>query len=666
MGVHTSGYLTATVTNYVGGVAGYVGGALQDCSNSAQITANEASNVGGLAGYLGYTNSYILSNLSNSGAVVGKDYVGGIIGSVNSHAGWSHNDAVYNIQMDKIVNTGSIIGANYTAGCIGYYNGSIDGSYSDGYAILTVTNMENNADVKGTTYVGGLFGYAYSDSTASQILKSKSSGSITAEAYVGGLAGRLEQIKLIECNNVGSRVTATSYVADTTVYDAYVGGYVGWGYYIENCHNAVDIIYDNRGSYVGGIAGRNEGDLINCSNTANITAASANYVGGLVGLLNCTNSYKVSDVSNSGAVVGKDYVGGIIGSVNSHAGWSHNDAVYNIQMDKIVNTGSIIGANYTAGCIGYYNGSIDGSYSDGYAILTVTNMENNADVKGTTYVGGLFGYAYSDSTASQILKSKSSGSITAEAYVGGLAGRLEQIKLIECNNVGSRVTATSYVADTTVYDAYVGGYVGWGYYIENCHNAVDIIYDNRGSYVGGIAGRNEGDLINCSNTANITAASANYVGGLVGLLNCTNSYKVSDVSNSGAVVGKDYVGGVIGKANSRATWSHNDSTYIISFRNVKNSGNVTGENDVAGLIGFMDAAITGSYSDGSAIVTILESTNSGSIEGTSNVGSYIGEFYSDNSKSTLSGYVLTGFVNGNAVTKSTLVVKMNNLIIEQA
>ena len=663
--VSTSGYLNATVTNYVGGVVGLVENTLLNCSNSAEISAPDANNVGGVAGALICTGNYDILNLTNSGSVEGGNNVGGLIGQFINHATWNSNDSYYSNKLDGFANSGEIIGTSYVGGLIGYADAAITGSYSDGNVVISMTEGKNTANVTGNNYVGGIIGYTYSDNGSSQIINSTSEGVITANSYVGGLAGKLENVKLIDCSNAGSKVIANYYETDGTTYYAYVGGYAGWSGYVENCHNASDIIYNERGMYVGGVSGYTVGAMVNCSNTASITAENASYVGGLAGRFNQHGTFTFEDLNNSGIITGADYVGGIMGSLSDIATWSSNDSTYRLNMTRLENTGSVTGYNYAAGLIGHVNTYISGDYSDGSVIFTLTDSKNSADITGDSYIGGIFGYANTDNGSSQITKTTSSGNMTAKTYVGGIAGMLSTVKLIDCDNDGTSVIATSYIADGTTYYAYVGGYVGRGYYIEGCHNKANITYTERGSYVGGIAGESNNSIANCSNEGNITAARASYVGGIAGLVGLTGNISLTDLNNSGNIEGVNYVGGIIGYLNDHATWSSNDSYYSISIRNIHNTSDVSGAKYVAGLMGRINAQITGSYSDGSVSVTIIESSNSGNIVGNESVGGYIGEFYSDGD-SNISGYELGGTVNGTDVTVDTLVGVKSRLTITEA
>ncbi|MDE6373845.1 MAG: hypothetical protein K2L72_05030, partial [Clostridia bacterium] len=352
------------------------------------------------------------------------------------------------------------------------------GSYASCYAKITASQFNNAGNVTAISYAGGFIGYG-SATAISTITGSTSSATIEGEYMIGGLAGQLATVKLVECSNEETVIKATGYKIDGTSYYAYVGGYVGSGYAFENCHNTVAINYTERGIYVGGIAGYANGEFSGCTNTAAITAENANYVGGIVGYVSLSYDVTLTSLTNSGEVTGKDYVGGISGSINFYTtvkGGTGSTFTYTLTLSKMTNNGEVRGENQVGGIIGRTtaDGKNNGSYASCYAKITASQFNNAGNVTAISYVGGLIGYG-SATTASNITGSVSSGEITAtENMVGGLAGQLVNIKLTDCSNENSVVINTGYKIENTTYYAYVGGYVGSGYAFENCHNTVAI------------------------------------------------------------------------------------------------------------------------------------------------------------------------------------------------
>lgn len=646
-------YGTVSIDNNAGGIIGYA--QATGCSaleNNGDVTGEV--NVGGIIGYFAKSGDYTLTLAStNRGNVTGETYVGGVLGRLVNE--WTEDSSkTHSLKINKLTNSGKVEGVTYVGGVVGGIRAIVNAKY--GYnnpsIIVTANGFANTGDVAGTTYVGGIVGYAYSDNGGSQLSNSSSTAKITAEAYVGGLAGKLENVKLIECTNTDTVLVATSYAIDGANYYAYVGGFVGYGYYVENCHNAVEITYTEGGSYVGGIAGRLLRPLQNCSNTANVTAANASYVGGLVGEVCSSGDYSVLQLTNSGNVKGKNYVGGVLGRIWNE--WTEDSSSsHSLKISKLTNSGKVEGVTYVGGVVGNVRAIVNPAY--GYnnpsIIVTANGFANTGDVTGTTYVGGLMGYAYSDNGNSQLSNSGSTAKITAESYVGGLAGRLENIRLIECTNTDTVLTATGYTLSGSGSYAYVGGFVGYGYYVENCHNAVEITYTEGGSYVGGIAGRLLHLMQNCSNTANVTAANASYVGGLVGEICRSGDYTVSQLTNSGNVKGKDYVGGVIGRLANE--WTEDSSkTHTLGINKLTNNGKVEGAKYVGGIMGAVKAVVSPAYGyNNPSIVVVANSfTNTGDVTGTTYVAGLIAQVYTDNSSSALTVYTSTGTVTGGSLT----------------
>ena len=143
---------------------------------------------------------------------------------------------------------------------------------------------------------------------------------------------------------------------------------------------------------------------------------------------------------------------------------------------------------------------------------------------------------------------------------------------------------------------YFGGYAGFGYSFENCHNAVMLSYSGNGARIGGIAGYANGTFTECSNTADITAENANEVGGIVGRVNHGGNATLQGLTNSGTIIAKDSVGGIAGYINAVASAGYQDLYCTLTLTSFENSGDVSGSNNVGGIIGYLYADATSKYS----------------------------------------------------------------------
>lgn len=199
--------------------------------------------------------------------------------------------------ISNLVIDGTIIGKNYVGGLIGTTGQELGGQISSG---TTIENITNRASVtaKGEQ-AGGIFGRDYGGSTAAIVRNLRNEGTVTAGvANAGGIAG-VTNHALTGCSNTGS-VTANTYG---------VGGIVGWGTVgqdttFENCYNTGDI--KGSGS-VGGIIGTAQYNnktltVQNCYNTGTIQSTNAAEIGGIVAAGTSATTLVVKNCYNLGSV----------------------------------------------------------------------------------------------------------------------------------------------------------------------------------------------------------------------------------------------------------------------------------------------------------------------------------------------------------------------------
>ena len=666
---NSENYGSVTGRVNTGGIVGKAAHAtsLENVTNEGTVTGTNytAGVAGRFDNFAG--NVTFNSNLVNRGNVTGEDYVGGITGYIYDFRSMGYASCDHTVTITRFTNSGIIKGNNYVGGLIGYIKVNADHSGSNTSVIkITASGLTNTGNVTGTSYVGGLIGYGYSNNTSSTLTGCSSSAVVTAEYYLGGLVGKIENVALKDCSNAGTIINATGYLVDGTTYYAYVGGYAGYGYSFENCNNAQAILYTERGQYVGGVVGYGVGALTGCANTANISATNANCVGGIAGRLNYAGNVTLNALTNTAIITGKDYVGGMVGYLYDYRSMGYNSCDHTVTLTRFTNGGNVSGGNNVGGLIGYIKVYADHSGSNTSVIkITGSNLTNTGNVTGTSYIGGLIGYGYSNNTSSTLTGCSSSAAITAEYYVGGIAGKIENVKMIECSNEGSTVTATGYLVEGTTYYAYVGGYAGYGYAFENCSNAEAIVYTQRGQYVGGIVGYGVGALTGCTNTANVTATNANCVGGIAGRLDYAGDVTLSALDNQGDVIGKDYVGGIVGYLYDYRSMGYNSCNNTVTLTKLINSGRVNGNDYVAGLIGYVKVHADHSGSNTSVIkITGSNLTNTGDVTGASYVGGLIGYGYSNNSSSLIVGYEASGTVNGSGSYVGNTVGKVENITLD--
>jgi len=237
--------------------------------------------------------------------------------------------------------------------------------------------MENvNVNVNGTEeegfYVGGLVGF--NEGTISSCY---SSGSVSGNEHVGGLAGSNWPGRIMNCYSKSS---------------------------VSGCWE------------VGGLVGDNEGTISSCYSSGSVSGYSD--VGGLVG---DNSDGIISSCYSTGTVSGGHPTGGLVG-YNRLGG----------DILKSYYTGSVSGDWYVGGLVGwncdtitncYSSGSVSGKGEDvgglvGHNYGTISASYSTGNVSGDTEVGGLVGW-----NSGTIINCYSSTNISGTSYVGGLVGQ---------------------------------------------------------------------------------------------------------------------------------------------------------------------------------------------------------------------------------------------------
>ncbi len=598
----TTGMITGTSaskSNFIGNVEGrkFVGGVVGS-GNSIQYVYSEAT-VKGDSNYIGGVAGFASGKVQNSyhlnGSVSGNSFVGGLVGEIQDIVSGSYS-------------TGNVVAkGDFVGGLIGksIYTKS---STSDVY---TLRNSYVIGNVKGNDYVGGMIGF---DTTSGRknriIMKSYSQGQVEGKSNVGGLLGKSAYLLSVNLENP-THIIDSSYHENGKVTGSsiYIGGLVGSTFgHIVNSHNSSDV---EGSSYVGGIAGRtnNSGDSIsNVQFVGNVFGAS--YIGGIVGSgVKISNSHAIGNVTgssstvggvagsarliisayhNGGDVVGNEYVGGLAGSVSDSVESSYSEGAVTgskCYVGGLVGSASIIKSSYHT--VGNVIGSCNVGGLAGFVKKSVENSHSAGDVSGQgSYVGGLVG-----NTKGLIISSHyENGNVNGDSYVGGLVGETnasvvssysESNVIGKGNYIGGLVGSFYRKTDTTIVSSNDSNYISDTYSIGDV---------NGKNYVGGLVG----SFYRSVKTTGTTLEDSSYI---------KDSYSIGNVK------GSDYVGGLIGFENVYKQLSRNkkngiDTTYNYIYEQyigttvnryssrIKNyvinsysKGNVEGRSNVGGLIG---------------------------------------------------------------------------------
>lgn len=426
--------LTAADAEGIGGVAGVIegNGTITGLSASGAVAgtlpvSGESRGIGGIAGSLTVSGTAV-KNLTSRASVTGNRSAGGIAGYLAGSGQPTRQD------LRDCTNEGLVLSSadadktslagRYIGGIVGYaYHASLGGCTSRaGRAADYEYTQADRSRLRGR-YVGGIVGY--SNGSVLYRCSTGADGYVLGSEYVGGIVGGAnEGANRLLLSDGTARVTAN---AACVIGNSYVGGIIGrnsGGSVIENCVNTgVAAGYQ---AYIGGICGANEkkASIVNCASYVSDTdgavyrrvtgwGASGSYAGGLTGYnggsIVFNKKSAVSTRSVAGIVVGRDYVGGLVG---------YNDADGTIDVDYTLIGGSVFASGDCAGGLAGLNAST--------ALLGQTLTVKPASVQGRYYVGGAIGANVvdpdTDITVGGLRVDNSLGSVTAEAFCGGLIG----------------------------------------------------------------------------------------------------------------------------------------------------------------------------------------------------------------------------------------------------
>ena len=430
--------LTSAQAQGIGGVAGVI--EVSDSQSVIKLSASgtvtgtlptdgTACGIGGIAGSL-TTNGAAVKTLTNSAAVTGNRSVGGIAGY------FSGKDQATGKDMADCKNEGLILSStaaddhslagHYIGGIVGYaHNASLSecrsrAGYADGY-----TYKQEDRDKLRGRYVGGIVGYG--EQSVLYDCETEANGYVLGSEYVGGIIGALNQSDT-QTALLSENGTRTTVNASYVIGNSYVGGIIGenkGGSTIKNCVNTG--VAAGYNAYIGGICGANENKaaIINCASYVSDTnnaiyrrvtdwGAVGSYAGGLTGYNSGTITFSdkdnaVSNRSVAGIVVGRHYVGGLVG---------YNDTDGTIDINYTLIGGRVAA---TGDCVGGLIG-LNASTKLLEKKLTI----KPSSVQGRYYVGGAIGANVvnpgENVTVSGLKVDNSLGTVTAEAFCGGLIG----------------------------------------------------------------------------------------------------------------------------------------------------------------------------------------------------------------------------------------------------
>ncbi len=326
--------------------------------------------------------------------------------------------------------------------------------------------------------------------------------------------------------------------------------------------------------YVGLFGRTNNAGTIQNVNLVNCVITGKRYVGGLIGH---QPDGTVENCSVDGNITGESIVGGLVGRTSKEG-----------DVSDCHTTGTVQGEDDIGGLIAYNSGDVTDCYSE----CTVLGTRDS--------VGGLIGKVSSDGSYSIILGCHATGDVTGgEDEIGGLIGEnFKAKKIFQCYASGkiegpdelggligksiistvSECYALGDVESTGLFGQIrIGGLIGNNLESEvsDCYAEGSVVGKEE---VGGLVGRNSGSISECYSIG--TATGDMKIGGLAG-----RSYgSISNCYAKGNAVGGDEVGGLVGENSDDIS-----NSYSI--------GIVTGGVDIGGLIGDNSGTVSNSFWD---------------------------------------------------------------------
>lgn len=385
---------------------------------------------------------------------------------------------------------------------------------------------------------------------------------------------------------------------DTKATNDWTGSIAVWNFgKIENCENLMEITIGGNNTNAVGICRTNDGSIINCVNSGDITISEPStsvYAAGICKI----NTGTISGCKNNGTISVSDArasvdVAGIVAqySTGTVTDCNNNGGILVSNPGGAVNAAGII-AQYSTGtltgCTNEKEGTISITGLDQNCIVAgivksvngtnISNLTNEASLSidanltaiRTIYMGGVVANAEYDGVCSKITACKNSGLLSIHKkgkYVmkgGAIGGVVAAISAGAKGTEGSTFTTLNrcsnsgqikFIEDETgsVHYGYaVGGVLG------RCVNIKDVHYLNLGYYTILRETENTGDItVYTANGQKVAFANSGarqtYVGGLAGYVTgVSNADKacVRGKSNCmitvGSALGGDIAGGLVG------------------------------------------------------------------------------------------------------------------------
>ena len=394
--------------NNVGGIIGLNDGLLTTGGGEADTT------IGGVTLSEEQQNEIKNLSINNTGSVTGTgDYVGGVVGKLDSPSALRTEDSGKGAIAGTFTNSGNVSGGKFVGGSLGYVGKNVTITAKNNVATLFV----NDGQVTATGYyAGGSIGVLVGKIEGvdnGHTVNFKNTGTVTATGFVGGsigvLAGPVKYAQFVNSsgnlsiaavNAVGGSVGFIGVPTPLKTILTGVGITLADDYVkVENTHfeasgeltanpdsNAISVAKDaatNKSTGWGGVGGAigvigknvrwgTEQNKNTYYANGNVTANGINNVGGIVGIILAENVNISNMLAYNTTVKGGENVGGIVGAT---------DGIGTVITSAYAIEGTFTGSKNVGGIIGLAKPDTDASTSywvKGYAnaILAGTDVKN--------------------------------------------------------------------------------------------------------------------------------------------------------------------------------------------------------------------------------------------------------------------------------------------------
>lgn len=405
--------------NNVGGIIGLNDGLLTTGGGEADTT------IGGVTLSEEQQNKIKNLSINNTGSVTGTgDYVGGVVGKLDSPSALRTEDSGKGAIAGTFTNSGNVSGGKFVGGSLGYVGKNVTITAKNNVATLFV----NDGQVTATGYyAGGSIGVLVGKIEGvdnGHTVNFKNTGTVTAIGFVGGsigvLAGPVKYAQFVNSsgnlsiaavNAVGGSVGFIGVPTPLETILTGVGITLADDYVkVENTHfeasgeltanpdsNAISVAKDaatNKSTGWGGVGGAigvigknvrwgTEQNKNTYYANGNVTANGINNVGGIVGIILAENVNISNMLAYNTTVKGGENVGGIIGAT---------DGIGTVITSAYAIEGTFTGSKNVGGIIGLAKTDTDASTSywvKGYANSDIATY----DVKDLSKLGFTTGKA---------------------------------------------------------------------------------------------------------------------------------------------------------------------------------------------------------------------------------------------------------------------------------